>query len=75
MKFLKNYWMVVAFFLSFILDSQYQVLEHFIKDPFWLNIAKGFGAVCLAYFTGSKLKSFKEDDDIGGGGIKNPTKP
>jgi hypothetical protein len=73
-KFLKKYSVIIGFIVSFILDAKYQILEKLITDPFWLNIAKGLGAVILAYFTGSKLVSASKDEltDIGGGGIKNP---
>lgn len=65
-KFLKKYWVVISFVLSFILDAQYQILEHFITDLFWLNIVKGLGALVLAYFTGNKLANTSKDGDIGG---------
>lgn len=66
-NFLKNYSILIVFVLSFILDAQYQILEKFITDPFWLNIAKGFGALVLAYLTNNKLKTALTD--IGGGNI------
>ena len=77
MKLVKKYWVTISFVLSFILDAQYGILEKLITDPFWLNIAKGIGALILAYFTGNKLATYskEEDSDIGGGGVKNPTKP
>lgn len=63
-NFLKNYWVAISFVVAFILDANYGILEHFIKDPFWLNIAKGIGALILAYNTGSKLKAAsKEGED------------
>jgi len=71
-KSLKKYWVVISFVLSFVLDAKYQILEHLITDLFWLNIVKGFGALCLAYFTGNKLVSASKDNDLQGGGIKNP---
>jgi len=78
---------IIIFALSFLLDAQYGILERFIIDEFWRNIAKGIGAFVLAYFTrqnlgiakfglkGVKQETLKEDEpleDIGGGGIKNP---
>lgn len=54
-KFIKDNLAIIVFALSFILDAQYQILEHFITDPFWLNLVKGLGAVLLAYFTKEKL--------------------
>ncbi len=81
-KLLKKNWAIVGFLISFILDSQYGILEHFISDVFWINIIKGLGVFITAYFTQAKLglgKSLNKDDeqipapeDIGGGGIKNP---
>ena len=69
-KFLKKYSVIIGFIVSFILDTQYQILEKLITDPFWLNIAKGLGAVVLAYFTGSKLSTLsKEDAGLGGSNI------
>lgn len=75
-NFIKKYWVFIAWLLAFVLDNQYGILEHFIKDVFWINVIKGLGAVILAYMTNNKLAS--KDGDIGGGGIKNPpptTKP
>jgi len=54
-KFLKKNWAVIGFLISFILDSQYGILEHFIKDAFWINIIKGLGVFITAYFTDLKL--------------------
>lgn len=54
-QFIKDNLAIIVFALSFILDAQYQILEHFITDPFWLNLVKGLGAVALAYFTKEKL--------------------
>jgi len=82
-KLLKKNWAIIGFLISFILDSQYGILEHFIHDVFWINIIKGLGVFITAYFTQAKLGLGKqnlptnkdEDSDIGGGGIKNPPKP
>lgn len=52
---LKNNTAIIAFILAFVLDSQYGILEKLIPDPFWLNAARGFGALILAYFTREKL--------------------
>jgi len=74
-KLLKKYWAIIVFALSFILDAQYQILEHIIADVFWLNIVKGLGTLLLAYVTGKggvSIFAKDEDSDIGGGGIKNP---
>jgi len=62
---------IIVFALSFIFDAQYQILERFITDVFWLNIVKGLGAMILAYFTKEKLGLFKfmntqKDSDLGG---------
>lgn len=54
-NFLEKNGVIVAFVLGFILDAQYGLLEKLITDLFWLNIAKGIGAVALAYFTKDKL--------------------
>lgn len=76
-KFLKKYAVTIGFVMSFLFDAKYNIVEHFISDIFWANIVKGLGALLLAYFTGNKLQSsFVEDnEEIGGGGIKNPPKP
>jgi len=82
-KLLKKNWAIIGFLISFILDSQYGILERFINDVFWINIIKGLGVFITAYFTQAKLGLGKqnlltnkeEDSDIGGGGIKNPIKP
>jgi len=74
-KLLKKYWAIIIFVLSFILDSQYGILEKLIADVFWLNIVKGLGTLLLAYVTGKggvSIFAKDEDSDIGGGGIKNP---
>lgn len=74
-KLLKKYWAIIIFVLSFILDSQYGILEKLIADVFWLNIVKGLGTLLLAYVTGKggvSIFAKDEDTDIGGGGIKNP---
>ena len=74
-KLLKKYWAIIIFVLSFILDSQYGILEKLIADVFLINIAKGLGTLLLAYITGKggvSIFSKDEDTDIGGGGIKNP---
>lgn len=74
-KLLKKYWAIIIFVLSFILDSQYGILEKLIADVFWLNIVKGLGTLLLAYITGKggvSVFAKDEDTDIGGGGIKNP---
>jgi hypothetical protein len=52
---LKKYGVLVSFILAFVLDGQYGILEKLLPDPFWLNVAKGFGAILLAYFTKEKL--------------------
>lgn len=54
-NFLKNFGVIISFTLAFILDSQYGILEKLIKEPFWINVAKGFGALLLAYFTKENL--------------------
>lgn len=82
-KLLKKNWAIIGFLISFVLDSQYGILERFIEDVFWINIIKGLGVFITAYFTQAKLGLGKqnlqtnkdEDSDIGGGGIKNPIKP
>lgn len=71
-KLVKKYWAIIIFVLSFVLDSQYGILEKLISDVFWLNIIKGLGTLLLAYITGKGGVSKDEDTDIGGGGIKNP---
>ena len=76
-KLVKKYWAILIFALSFILDSQYGILEKLVADIFWLNIIKGLGALLLAYLTGKGGVSIfskygDEDTDIAGGGIKNP---
>ena len=74
-KLLKKYWAIIIFVLSFILDSQYGILEKLIADVFWLNIVTGLGTLLLAYITGKggvSIFAKDEDTDIGGGGIKNP---
>jgi len=76
-EFIKKNWALIGFIVAIIFDSQYGILEKLITDPFWLNIARGLGAVILGYFTENKLGLFSKDTDtsIGGGGIKNPPKP
>ena len=74
-KFLKDYWVVLSYVLALVLDANYGILEHLIKDAFWLNIAKGLGGVLLAAMTKNTLQNsltLKDEEDIGGGGIKNP---
>lgn len=81
---------IIIFALSFLLDAQYGILERFIIDEFWRNIAKGVGAFVLAYFTRQNLgiakfgikgvsqetnKDEELPEDITGGGIRNPPKP
>ena len=56
-KILTEYWAVITFVVAFILDEKYQILEHFITDEFYLNIAKGLGALILGYITNKNLKS------------------
>jgi len=70
MNFIKKYWVLISWVIAFFLDGKYGILEHFIKDVFWINILKGLGALALAYNTEKNLAS--KDGDIGGGGIKNP---
>lgn len=71
-NFIKKNWSTIAFIAVFVLDSKYQFLEHFIKDPFWLNIFKGLGALLLNYINQNPtikeniIKTFKKDGDIGG---------
>jgi len=61
-----NYWAFLIWLVSFILDSNYQILEKIFVDPFWVNIIRGLGGVALAYFTGSKLKNtFNKSVDRG----------
>lgn len=82
-KIIKKNWAIIGFLISFILDSQYGILEHFIQDVFWINIIKGLGVFITAYFTQAKLglggnanhlNKDEDPEDIGGGGIKNPPK-
>jgi hypothetical protein len=56
-KILADYWAVITFVIAFILDEKYQILEHFISDEFYLNVAKGIGALILGYITNKNLKS------------------
>lgn len=73
-SFLKKNWAVIGFLISFILDSQYKILETLLdNNDFWVNIIRGLGVFVVAYFTEKKMGLFSTD--IGGGGIKNPTKP
>ena len=59
-KFLKDYSIIIGFILTFILDSQYGIIEYFIKDSFLQNLIKGLGALILAYFTNKKFKNSEE---------------
>ena len=67
MKNIKNYSAILVFILAFGLDYNYQILERFIHDPFWINIIRGIGAILLAKMTNENLQT-----KIGGGGITNP---
>ena len=71
-NFLVKYWALLTWLLAFLLDSKYQLLEHLISSPYWVNIAKAFGAIVLAYMTGKKLMSKDETEPDYGGGVKNP---
>ena len=66
---IKKHWALIGFILAFVLDTQFQIIENFVNDPFWVNIIRGLGAVVLAKFWQNE-NSLK----IGGGGIKNPKK-
>jgi hypothetical protein len=57
MKHLKNYSAILGFILAFILDYNYQILERFISDVFWINIIRGVGAILLAKLTNDKLET------------------
>lgn len=75
-----KYWVAISFVISFVIDAQYNILEQFIEDTFWVNIIKGLGAFVLAYMTNKGLSNNgffskeenPDDEGIGGGGIKNP---
>lgn len=85
-KFIKNYWGIIVFVLTFAIDTNYGILEKIITDPFYVKIIRGLGGVLLAAITGGGLRhyyspksAFEEirklaSKDIGGGGIKNPKK-
>lgn len=74
--YIKKNWAVIGFLISFVLDSQYGILEKlFNNDMFWVKIVQGLGVFVVAYFTQSKLGLFSKDVEIGGGGIHNPPKP
>lgn len=83
LNLIRKYWALIVFAISFVIDTQYGILEKIIEDPFWVNIVRGLGAALLAAVTGKGISSAPKDnvmlddetdqvEDIGGGGIKNP---
>lgn len=54
-KYLKMYWPLLAWLISFCLDQQFGILEHSGIEPFWCNIIRALGAVLLGWMTDKKL--------------------
>lgn len=55
-SFFKKNWAVIGFLISFILDSQYKILETLLdNNDFWVNIIRGLGVFVVAYFTEKKF--------------------
>lgn len=67
-NFFKKNWAIIGFLISFVMDSQYKILETLLNNnEFAINIVRGLGAFILAYFTKDKLGlKFSEMLDLGG---------
>ena len=72
--FFKNNFALVLFVLTIILDEKYNILSMLIKNPEILKLVKMLGSVIMAYLTPHRF-GFSSKEDIGGGGIANPTRP
>jgi hypothetical protein len=73
MNIIKKHWALIGFILAFALDTQFGLLESLIGSEQWVNVIRGLGAIILAYFWQTDVKT--KSASIGGGGIKNPKKP
>lgn len=54
-EYLKMYWPLLVWLISFLLDQQFEILEHSGIDPFWCNIIRAIGAAVLGWMTDKKL--------------------
>lgn len=68
---MKKYAVIIGFIITVVLNETYGLLELFIKDQALISLIKVVGAGLLAYFTPKGLIP-TANDDIGGGGIRNP---
>lgn len=76
MKKIKEYSSLIIFVIVLFLDYKYQFLKTYLQDGTMIELVKVVGALLFAKTTKSNLKTSifarEEDEDIGGGGIKNP---
>ena len=48
---LKKYWPLITWLISFVLDTNFQIIESMGFNAFQANIIRGLGALVLAFFT------------------------
>lgn len=53
-KLFIKYWPFLGLVLSFVLDHEVGIIEHLVKDPFWIKTIYLFGALVYGYFFRSK---------------------
>lgn len=57
--FLKEYWVVISWLITVLIDAQYNILQDFGLNNGLITIIKIGGSALLAYMTDNKLKNKK----------------
>jgi hypothetical protein len=55
--FLKEYWVIISWFVTVLIDTQYNILQDFGLNNGLITIIKVGGSALLAYMTKDNFKS------------------
>ena len=58
--FLKEYWVVISWLITVLIDAQYNILEDFGLNNGLITLIKISGSALLAYMTKDNFKSKNE---------------
>ena len=56
-SFLKEYWVVISWLITVLIDAQYNILQDFGINNGLISLTRIGGSALLAYFTKDNLKS------------------
>ena len=56
-KFLVEYWVLISWLITVLLDTQYNFIRLLVTNPNLLNFVKIAGSALLAYMTENGLKT------------------